>query len=305
MIATLGERCAGDPAVFGRRTQLLGHVRRRRRPNRGTGGATGCRRRRQARPAVGDDRVERPGQPDDLCHLCLPEAVRLPQGEGAEADATGARGGARGRVVGDTGADGARRRPLTRSRPVGHLVPGLAVASIKRKGDVIRLKLEPEERMVLSGFAREVSELLGGVAAADPDPLAAMVGMGSETPTAAPDDPALRRLLPDAYDDPAGAAEFRRLTDDELRRGKTSSLTRLADDVEGSDGTLEIDNEAADIWVQALNDVRLVLGVRLKVEDDAGNWRRALTPDDPRKPLIAAYDWLAGVQEMLLSAMRR
>src|SRR4051794_16840389 len=127
-----------------------------------------------------------------------------------------------------------------------------SMASIKRKGDVIRVKFEPEERMVIGGFAREVSELLGGVAAADPDPLAAMVGMGSETSTPPPEDPALRRLLPDAYDDPAGAAEFRRLTDDELRRGKTSSLTRLADDVEAAvEGTLEIDDETADVWVQA------------------------------------------------------
>ena len=179
------------------------------------------------------------------------------------------------------------------------------MASIKRKGDLIRVRLEPEERMVLSGFAREVAELLGGVAATDPDPLAAMVGMGSDTSSTPPEDPALRRLLPDAYDDPAGAAEFRRLTDDELRRGKTSSLTRLAEDVEGSDGELEIDMETADVWVQALNDVRLVLGVRLKVEDDHGLWRSGLTPDDPRKPVIAAYDWLTGVQEMLLSAIRR
>ena len=178
------------------------------------------------------------------------------------------------------------------------------MASIKRKGRVIRVRFEPEERMVIAGFAREVSELLGGVAAADPDPLAAMVGMGSETSATPPEDPALRRLLPDAYDDPAGAAEFRRLTDDELRRGKTSSLTQLADDLDGSDGTLEIDDETADVWVQALNDVRLVLGVRLNVEDDQGMWRRGLQPDDPRKPIIAAYDWLAGVQEMLLGAMR-
>src|SRR4051794_41464140 len=90
--------------------------------------------------------------------------------------------------------------------------------------------------MVIGGFAREVSELLGGVAAADPDPLAAMVGMGSETSATPPEDPAVRRLLPDAYDDPAGAAEFRRLTDDELRRGETSAVTRLAGDGEGSGG---------------------------------------------------------------------
>jgi Domain of unknown function (DUF2017) len=179
------------------------------------------------------------------------------------------------------------------------------VASIKRRAGVIHVTLEPEERMVLSGFAREVAQMLGGVAAADADPLAAMVGMGSQPPSAAPEDPALRRLLPDAYDDPDGAAEFRRLTDDKLRRGKASSLTRLADDVESSDGTVDLDDDGADAWVQALNDVRLVLGVRLEVDDDAGTWRRALPPDDPRKPLVSAYDWLAGVQEMLLSAMTR
>ena len=177
------------------------------------------------------------------------------------------------------------------------------MASIKRKGDVIRLKLAPEERMVLVGFAREVAEMLGGVAAADPDPLAAMVGMGSESAAEPPEDPALRRLLPDAYDDPEVAAEFRRLTDDELRRGKASSLTRLAEDVEGSDGSLDLDEAAADVWVQALNDVRLVLGVRLRVDDDEGTWRRTLSPDDPRLPLVAAYDWLSGMQEMLLDAL--
>jgi hypothetical protein len=179
------------------------------------------------------------------------------------------------------------------------------VASIKRKGAVIRCRFEPEEQMIIAGFAREVAELLGGVTAADPDPLAAMVGMGSETSSTPPEDPALRRLLPDAYDDPAGAAEFRRLTDDELRRGKTSALTRLADDVEGADEAIELDDEGADQWAQALNDIRLVLGVRLKVDDDAGSWRRTLTADDPRKPLAAAFDWLTGVQEMLLRALTR
>ena len=179
------------------------------------------------------------------------------------------------------------------------------MATIERNGEAILITLEPEERMVLSGFAREVSELLGGVAAPDPDPLAAMVGMGTQAEAEPPDDPALLRLLPDAYDDPAGSAEFRRLTDDDLRRGKASSLNRLADDVAGYGGALSLDDEGADVWVQALNDIRLVLGVRLEVDDDAGSWRRTLTPNDARLPLVAAYDWLSGMQEMLLDALMR
>jgi hypothetical protein len=178
------------------------------------------------------------------------------------------------------------------------------MASIKRKDDFIRVKLEPEERMILTGFAREVAEMLGGVPVAHPDPLAAMVGMGSEdAPASPPADPALRRLLPDAYDDPAGAAEFRRLTDDELRRGKAASLTQLADAVESSNGVVDLDDAGADVWVQAVNDVRLVLGVRLGVDDDAGSWRRTLNSEDPRLPLVAAYDWLSGMQELLLDTM--
>ena len=178
------------------------------------------------------------------------------------------------------------------------------MASIKRKGELIRVKLEAEERMILTGFAREVAEMLGGVPAADPDPLAAMVGMSADTTAPEPpDDPALLRLLPDAYDDPDGAAEFRRLTDDELRRGKAASLVHLADDVESSNGLVELDDAGADVWVQALNDVRLVLGVRLEVDDDSGSWRRSLSPEDPRLPLVAAYDWLAGLQELLLEAL--
>jgi len=180
------------------------------------------------------------------------------------------------------------------------------MASIKRRPTGIRVQLQPEERMIISAFAREVADLLGGTAAPDPDPLAAMVGMppspGAEAPER-PTDPALLRLLPDAYaDDPAGSAEFRRLTDDELRRAKTTSLLRLADDIDDAD-EIELDDDEADGWVQALNDIRLVLAARLGVDDDEGTWRYAMTRDDERMPLVATYDWLAGLQERLLDAL--
>ena len=180
------------------------------------------------------------------------------------------------------------------------------MATIKRKAGAIRVQLAPEERMVLTGFAREVADMLGGVPAPDPDPLAALVGMTDDAtapPPTPPEDPALLRLLPDAYDDPAGAAEFRRLTDDELRRGKATALVRLADDVDASREAVVLDADGADSWVQALNDVRLVLGVRLGIDDDGAAWRRSLPPDDPRVPLAAAYTWLTGLQDRLLDLM--
>ena len=46
-----------------------------------------------------------------------------------------------------------------------------------------------------------------------------------------------------------------------------------------------------------------MLGVRLGVDDDEGTWRMTLGRDDQRLPLVAAYDWLAGMQERLLDAL--
>ncbi|CAA9376713.1 MAG: ATP-dependent Clp protease adaptor protein ClpS, partial [uncultured Nocardioides sp.] len=69
--------------------------------------------------AVGDDRVERPGQPDVLRHLRLPEVLRLLRGEGPHADARGAQ---RRQVSGldrVPRGDGARRAGDARVRSVG------------------------------------------------------------------------------------------------------------------------------------------------------------------------------------------
>lgn len=176
------------------------------------------------------------------------------------------------------------------------------MASVTRTGDVVRVALRPEERMVLAGFAREVATLVGGAPDAGSDPLAAMVGLDEAAPERS-DDPALQRLFPDAYDDPAAAAEFRRLAGGELRRGKATALTELAEAVSERGEGLDLLPEQADSWLAALNDIRLVLATRLGVADDEGTWRDAYAPDDERLPLVAAYDWLSMLQELLVEAL--
>jgi hypothetical protein len=125
-----------------------------------------------------------------------------------------------------------------------------------------------------------------------------------------PRDPVLARLLPDAYrDDSAAAGEFRRLMDGELRARKVSALRRLLDDLavgarRRRDGLrVELDDVAAELWLYALTDVRLVLGTTLGVTEDMDDERATLEPTSPRHAQLAIYDWVTWLQDALVRAV--
>lgn len=173
----------------------------------------------------------------------------------------------------------------------------------KRTG--IEARLDRFEVSLLSSMVNDLLVLLGsgdGEVDPDADPLAALVGLGSG-PVTRPPDPALARLLPDAYrDDDAAAADFRRYTETDLRAGKraqaTAVLASLAPYSEG--GRVRLDRASADAWLGCLNDLRLVLGTRLEVTEET---ELDAAPDDPRAQALAVYGWLGGVQEMLISRL--
>jgi hypothetical protein len=134
-----------------------------------------------------------------------------------------------------------------------------ASAHLARLGDV--------ERRVLMGVVDEVIDLLGG------DEVASDVwaGLRIETdPVEIPSDSALRRLLPDVSMDAALAAEFRRLTEGDLRAYKVVNLQRLRSAVASACPELVVAADDAPAVAAALTDVRLVLADRLGVrsEDD-------------------------------------
>jgi len=52
-----------------------------------------------------------------------------------------------------------------------------------------------------------------------------------------------------------------------------------------------------------LNDIRLALGVRLKIENSNYEHLELLTPDDPLRGVYTVYSWLGWLQETLLSAL--
>ncbi|MBC7374523.1 MAG: DUF2017 family protein, partial [Frankiales bacterium] len=96
----------------------------------------------------------------------------------------------------------------------------------RRKKDLVVAELDRVEAGILTTVVGDLLELLGAAEApTTQDPLAAMVGLPTG-PVERPEDPALARLLPDAYgDDEEAATDFRRYTETDLRAGKRAHAT--------------------------------------------------------------------------------
>jgi hypothetical protein len=119
-----------------------------------------------------------------------------------------------------------------------------------------------------------------------------------------PGDPALARLLPDAYvDDPDASSEFRRYTEKDLRAGKVAAAKTVLDTLPEDGGRISLSQSEAQVWLRALNDIRLTLGVRLGITEDMYEEMGRIKRDDPRYSVLAVYDWLSGTQESLVHAL--
>jgi hypothetical protein len=145
---------------------------------------------------------------------------------------------------------------------------------------------------------------LGEPGSGDPsmDDLARLLGQtGPATP---PDDPVLARLLPDAYaDDAEAAGDFRRFTEQELRDGKAAAARTVLATLPEDGGRIRLSDEEGQVWLRALNDVRLALGVRLSITEDFDARAADLDPADPRSAYMWIYDWLTFLQETLVRAL--
>jgi hypothetical protein len=184
------------------------------------------------------------------------------------------------------------------------------MGSVRRKAGAVRVELEPEEVALLQALVGQVLQLLdSGEAATDADPLEELVGM-SGTPVHPPTDPALQRLLPDAYaGDDEAATEFRRLTDSDLRTAKRAALQQIVDSLDATQPTRSgarrtlLDEPTATAWLPALTDVRLVLASRLGIDEDIDRERMSVEPGTSRFDEIALYDWLSWLQEAMVHAV--
>jgi len=159
------------------------------------------------------------------------------------------------------------------------------------------------EREVLINLVEQIIELLGERTDNHmDDPLAAMVGI--TTHDSPPEDEVLLRLLPNAYVDQVDAAEFRRYTESTLRAKKYAHSMSMRITLKSAiDGIIEVDHDGANDWLGAMNDIRLALGVRLKVEQNSHEELELLAPDDPMRGVYAVYSWLGWLQESLIVAL--
>ena len=175
------------------------------------------------------------------------------------------------------------------------------------RGGGITAALDDIDQHVLRHTLGELLELLDEGAdiddAAETDPLAAAVGIG--TSTRPPSDAVLARLFPDGYrDDVEAAGEFRRYTEIGLRQVKRDNARMVLAAVEGPVARkLHLDADQAQAWLTTLNDLRLAIGTRLGVTEEWGEDYESLPEDDPRRYAYAVYDHLTYLQEGLVQAL--
>lgn len=143
---------------------------------------------------------------------------------------------------------------------------------------------------MLSSLAAQVSELL-------------------ESRSARDSDPAMLRLLPDAYPDDADAsAEFRRFTANGLAERKVANASHVVADLAAasratSATAVKVDAQAAQAWLRTLTDIRLTIASRLGIESDDDEPLLSGGMDQPA--LVDLYDWLGFVQGSLVDSLDR
>ena len=117
-------------------------------------------------------------------------------------------------------------------------------------------------------------------------------------------DDVMRRLFPDAYDEPSDARKFRELVHDDLKASKAEAL-EVVQSVLGSKGKVDasLNGAQTEAWLRVLTDMRLAIGTRLGVDET--KMSSEIDPSDADAPALAALHWLGWLQESLLAKVNR
>ncbi|GAB2850074.1 DUF2017 domain-containing protein [Actinocorallia aurea] len=163
----------------------------------------------------------------------------------------------------------------------------------------VSLRMEQVEGQVIENLLGQLSQLYEALPKGDPG----LAELGISESTEAPEDPVLARFFPDGYrDDDKASGEFRRYTEASLREGKERDAAAVLKCLaQGPD--MRLDDEQAQSWLRALNDLRLALGTRLEITEDDRDRFEALDEDDPAYAMFVTYDWLTSLQDNLVQCL--
>lgn len=173
----------------------------------------------------------------------------------------------------------------------------------------LRLVFEPDESALLGQLLSQLVRLLQSHSGTslDPDPLFAGLEVGgSETP---PLDPALARLLPDAYEGDAEASEFRRVTEQGLVNRKLQDALQVVTaigigEVPFAEETVEVEipRDELLVWARTLTALRLAIAARIGLERAEDHAK--LASDEALHGTVTVFDWLAAILESIMQAAR-
>ena len=165
--------------------------------------------------------------------------------------------------------------------------------------------LEPHEVALLKNMAASVQGMLDERQSAAPsDPLEQITGIRTGN-SAPPQDATVRRLLPDFVRDQPGRADDPAASNDALRSlhepqiidAKIAAAQLLVDTLPDGGGRLELTEDDAEVWIAAVNDIRLALGTILQIGPDMPD---RLPPGHPMAAHLEVYHWLTVLQEYLV-----
>ena len=182
------------------------------------------------------------------------------------------------------------------------------MAAIDARGDDVVLTLQDNERSLMLTVFTDLAALLAEDSDDDDDRpdsenWEARLGLVDRP---RPEDTALLRLLPDV--DPTDAersAEFRRLTEFDLKQAKAHNVRIVLLGLsKGKDITLTHDEVLA--WMKGLNDLRLVLAVRLGIDTEEAQeekYARRGELSESEDLTLTLYDFLTWIQDRLTTTL--
>ena len=146
------------------------------------------------------------------------------------------------------------------------------------RGGGVDVQLPTDIRELLASLARQLGDLID-----DPDAAA---------------DPGVQRLFPPAsLDDPIEALGFEQLMGDALRAGKRETAAVLAATADAT----HLDPEETLAWMRCMNDIRLLVGTRLEIQEDTDV--EGLFADPLLEHAAVVYVALSELVEMLSRAV--